>query len=71
VNFLSKFTGFFLYPGAAWEGQDCGKTGKHCGGNHSMELRTLAEQIQYLPATEEPLSADIGIVHGENVRLDF
>lgn len=29
------------------------------------ELRVLSERIQYLPATENPLSADVGIVRGD------
>lgn len=34
-----------------------------------MELRTLSKQISYLPATSQPLSADVGIIHGD--RFDW
>lgn len=30
-----------------------------------MELRTLSKQILYLPATSQPLSADVGIIRGD------
>lgn len=34
-----------------------------------MKLRTLSKQISYLPATSQPLSADVGIIRGD--RFDW
>lgn len=34
-----------------------------------MELRTLSKQISYLPATTQPLSADVGLIRGD--RFDW
>jgi glyoxylase-like metal-dependent hydrolase (beta-lactamase superfamily II) len=36
-----------------------------------MGLRRLSDRISYLPASEDPLSADVGIIHGERYEWIF
>jgi len=38
---------------------------------YSMMLHSLSERISYIPATTQPLSADIGIVHGDSFNWIF
>ena len=36
-----------------------------------MTLKMITKQISYLPASEEPLSAEVGIIHGANFTWIF